>query len=64
MHRFASFPSICPVPVHEVDDHESEDAGIVEVSPPCDGPNQVIALLANTVVLDILNGMESRKVGV
>jgi len=36
-------------------------ADVVEVSPPYDGPGEVTALLANRVVLEILNGMALRK---
>jgi agmatinase len=39
-------------------------ADIVEVSPPYDGPGQITAFLANRVVLEILNGMAERKLGV
>ncbi len=35
-------------------------ADVVEVSPPYDGPGEVTALLANRVVLEILNGMAER----
>jgi agmatinase len=38
-------------------------ADVVEVSPPYDGPGQITAFLANRVVLEILNGMAERKVG-
>ncbi len=36
-------------------------ADVVEVSPPYDGPGEVTALLANRLVLEILNGMAERK---
>jgi agmatinase len=39
-------------------------ADIVEVSPPYDGPGQITAFLANRVVLELLNGMAERKLGV
>ena len=39
-------------------------ADIVEVSPPYDGPGEVTAYLANRCVLEILNGMAERKLGV
>jgi len=39
-------------------------ADVVEVSPPYDGPGEVTALLANRVVLEILNGIAERKVGI
>ena len=39
-------------------------ADIVEVSPPYDGPGQVTAFLANRVVLEVLNGIAERKVGI
>lgn len=39
-------------------------ADIVEVSPPYDGPGQITAFLANRVVLEILNGMAERKLGI
>ena len=35
---------------------------VVEVSPPYDGPGEVTALLANRVVLEVLNGMAARVV--
>lgn len=39
-------------------------ADIVEVSPPYDGPGEITARLANRVVLELLNGMAERKLGV
>ena len=39
-------------------------ADVVEVSPPYDGPGEITALLANRVVLEILNGIAERKVGI
>ena len=39
-------------------------ADIVEVSPPYDGPGQVTAILANRIVLEILNGLAERAAGV
>ena len=39
-------------------------ADVVEVSPPYDGPGQITAFLANRVVLEVLNGMAERKLGV
>ena len=39
-------------------------ADIVEVSPPYDGPGEQTAYLANRVVLELLNGMAERKLGV
>ena len=39
-------------------------ADIVEVSPPYDGPGQVTAMLANRIVLEILNGLAERAAGV
>lgn len=38
-------------------------ADVVEVSPPYDGPGEITSILANRVVLEILNGMAERKVG-
>ena len=38
-------------------------ADVVEVSPPYDGPGEITSRLANRVVLEILNGMAERKVG-
>lgn len=38
-------------------------ADIVEVSPPYDGPGEVTAILANRVVLEILNGLAEKKLG-
>ncbi len=38
-------------------------ADVVEVSPPYDGPGEVTALLANRVVLEILNGVAERHSG-
>ncbi|MDJ0664831.1 MAG: agmatinase [Acidimicrobiia bacterium] len=37
-------------------------ADVVEVSPPYDGPGDITSILANRVVLEILNGMAERKV--
>lgn len=37
-------------------------ADVVEVSPPYDQPGEITALLANRVVLEMLNGMTERKV--
>ncbi len=37
-------------------------ADVVEVSPPYDGPGDIPPILANRVVLEILNGMAERKV--
>ena len=37
-------------------------ADVVEVSPPYDGPGEITSILANRVVLEILNGMAERKV--
>ena len=39
-------------------------ADVVEVSPPYDGPGEITASLANRVVLELLNGMAERKLGV
>jgi len=39
-------------------------ADVVEVSPPYDGPGEQTAYLANRVVLEVLNGMAERKMGV
>jgi agmatinase len=39
-------------------------ADVVEVSPPYDGPGAITAHLANRVVLEILNGMAEKKLGV
>ncbi len=39
-------------------------ADVVEVSPPYDGPGEITAFLANRVVLELLNGMAERAVGV
>ncbi|MEA1903979.1 MAG: agmatinase [Actinomycetota bacterium] len=39
-------------------------ADIVEVSPPYDGPGEQTAYLANRIVLEVLNGMAERKLGV
>ena len=39
-------------------------ADIVEVSPPYDGPGEITAHLANRAVLEILNGMAERTLGV
>ncbi|MDX1469012.1 MAG: agmatinase [Acidimicrobiia bacterium] len=39
-------------------------ADVVEVSPPYDGPGEQTAYLANRVVLELLNGMAERKMGV
>jgi len=39
-------------------------ADVVEVAPAYDGPGETTALLANRVVLDILNGMAERRLGV
>lgn len=39
-------------------------ADVVEVSPPYDGPGEITASLANRVVLEMLNGMAERKLGV
>ena len=36
-------------------------ADVVEVSPPYDGPGEITSILANRVVLEILNGMAERK---
>ncbi len=36
-------------------------ADIVEVSPPYDGPGAITAMLANRVVLEILNGLAERR---
>lgn len=38
-------------------------ADVVEVSPPYDGPGEQTAYLANRIVLEILNGMAERKLG-
>jgi agmatinase len=38
-------------------------ADIVEVSPPYDGPGEITSILANRVVLEILNGLAERKIG-
>ena len=39
-------------------------ADIVEVSPPYDGPGGITALLANRLVLEILNGLAERAYGI
>jgi agmatinase len=39
-------------------------ADIVEVSPPYDGPGGITALLANRLVLEILNGLAERAHGI
>ncbi len=39
-------------------------ADIVEVSPPYDGPGGITALLANRIVLEVLNGLAERDAGV
>lgn len=39
-------------------------ADIVEVSPAYDGPGEQTAYLANRIVLEVLNGMAERKLGV
>ena len=39
-------------------------ADIVEVSPPYDGPGAITALLANRIVLEILNGLAERAAGI
>ncbi len=36
-------------------------ADVVEVAPPYDGPGEITSMLANRVVLEILNGMAERK---
>jgi agmatinase len=38
-------------------------ADVVEVSPPYDGPGEITSILANRVVLEILNGMAERRIG-
>lgn len=44
-------------------DLEVLGADVVEVSPPYDGPGEQTAYIANRVVLEILNGMAERKLG-
>ncbi len=39
-------------------------ADVVEVAPPYDSPGEITAFLANRVVLEILNGMAERRVGI
>ena len=39
-------------------------ADMVEVSPPYDVPTQITSLLANRGILELLNGMAQRKLGV
>lgn len=39
-------------------------ADVVEVSPPYDGPGEITAYLGNRVVLELLNGMAERKLGI
>jgi len=62
--RFTSFPSFCGVPSVPVDEIDPAGADIVEVSPPHDGPGQITAFLANRVVLEVLNGVAERKLGI
>lgn len=59
-HVFSSWPSFAGVPTRALDD--LGDVGVVEVSPPYDGPGQITAYLANRVVLEILNGMAELKI--